>query len=83
MSMPAIELAVFKDNGFSRRKCSISELWFWTTDKNRETCGDTHEDEYTFIGAPVISGFSTLGKQLKYVMRSAFLGFFEQRKHTS
>jgi len=82
MSLPAIELAVFKDNGFSRRKCRISGLWFWTTDKKRDTCGDTHEDEYTFIGAPVISGFSTLGKQLKDEMRAAFLGFFEQRQHT-
>ena len=82
MSMPAIELAVFNDNGFSRRKCSISGLWFWTTDETRETCGDTHEDEYTFIGAPVISGFSTLGKKLKDEMRAAFIGFFEQREHT-
>ena len=83
MSMPAIELAVFKDNGFSRRKCDISGLWFWTTDENRKTCGDTHEDEYTFIGAPVISGFSTLGKKLKDEMTAAFIGFFEERQHTA
>ena len=58
------------------------DLWFWTTDEERDTCGDTSEDEYTFIGAPLIAGFDQRGKALKDAMREAFLGFFEAADHT-
>ena len=40
----------------------MSGLWFWSSDPNRDTCGDTEEDEYTFIGAPIIDGFSQEGE---------------------
>ena len=50
-------------------------------DPERETCGDTSEDEYTFIGAPLIDGFNQRGKALKDAMREAFLGFFTDREH--
>ena len=82
MSLPPIDLAVFHDNGYVRKQCSVTSLWFWTCDEARETCGDTPEDEYTFIGAPLIEGFQQRGKALKDAMREAFLGFFEERKHT-
>jgi len=81
MALPPIDLAVFHDNGFVRKQCRVTDLWFWTSDTNRETCGDTSEDEYTFIGAPLIAGFEQRGKALKDAMREAFLGFFEEEQH--
>ena len=61
LSLPAIDLAVSHDNGYVRRQCRITNLWFWTNDESRTTCGDTHEDEYTFIGKPLIAGFEQRG----------------------
>ena len=81
LSLPAIDLAVFHENGYVRRQCRITDLWFWTNDDNRTTCGDTHEDEYTFIGKPLIAGFEQRGKALKDAMREAFLSFFESYDH--
>jgi len=81
LSLPAIDLAVFHDNGYVRRQCRITNLWFWTNDDSRTTCGDTHEDEYTFIGKPLIAGFEQRGKPLKDAMREAFLSFFESYDH--
>ena len=82
LGLPAIDLQVFHDNGYFRRQCRVTDLWFWTCDENRDTCGDTEEDEYTFIGAPIISGFEMRGRELKDAMREAFLGFLEERDHT-
>lgn len=82
MDLPAIDLAVFHEHGFTRLQCTVSGLWFWSTDANRLTCGDTTEDEYTFIGKPLIAGFPMRGKQLKDAMREAFLAFFENVSHT-
>lgn len=82
MSLPPIDLAVFRNNGYVRKQCRVTSLWFWTTDDERDTCGDTSEDEYTFIGAPLIDGFDQRGKALKDAMREAFLGFFEDVEHT-
>lgn len=82
MSLPPIDLAVFHENGFVRKQCTITSLWFWTTDEERVTCGDTTEDEYSFIGAPLIQGYPMRGKALKDAMRETFLKFFEERDHT-
>lgn len=82
MGLPPIDLQVFHDNGYTRRQCRVTELWFWSSDPSRDTCGDTEVDEYTFIGAPIIDGFSQLGRDLKDAMREEFIGFFEQREHT-
>ena len=81
LSLPPIDLEVFHDNGYNRRQCRITDLWFWTCDDQRTTCGDTHEDEYTFIGKPLIEGFEQRGKALKDSMREAFLSFFETHEH--
>lgn len=81
LSLPPIDLAVFHDNGYVRRQCRITNLWFWTCDDERTTCGDTHEDEYTFIGKPLIGGFDQRGRALKDSMREAFLSFFEINNH--
>ena len=45
MELPPIDLAVFHENGYVRRQCRVTDLWFWTTDGERDTCGDTEEDE--------------------------------------
>ena len=82
MGLPPIDLQVFHENGYTRRQCRVSGLWFWSSDPNRDTCGDTEEDEYTFIGAPIIDGFSQRGRELKDAMREQFIGFFEEREHT-
>ena len=82
MGLPPIDLAVFKNEGFVRNQCRITDLWFWTTDPSRDTCGDTTEDEYTFIGAPLIEGYPMRGKALKDAMRESFLTFFENVEHT-
>lgn len=82
MGLPPIELEVFQENGYFRRQCKVSGLWFWTCDQSRETCGDTEQDEYTFIGEPIISGFSQRGRELKNSMRESFLSFFENNNHS-
>ena len=82
MGLPPIDLKVFHDNGYTRKECRVTGLWFWTCDPERDTCGDTEEDEYTFIGAPIISGYDMRGRELKDSMREAFIGFLENRGHT-
>ena len=73
MGLPPIDLQVFHENGYTRRSCRVTGLWFWSSDPNRDTCGDTEEDEYTFIGAPIIDGFSQRGRELKDAMREQFI----------
>ena len=73
MGLPPIDLKVFHDNGYNRQECRVTGLWFWTCDPERDTCGDTEEDEYTFIGAPIISGYDMRGRELKDSMREAFI----------
>tara|TARA_B110000444_G_C18851066_1_gene605644 strand:+ start:4874 stop:7729 length:2856 start_codon:yes stop_codon:yes gene_type:complete len=82
LGLPPIDLQVFHDNGYTRRQCRVTDLWFWTCDPQRETCGDTEEDEYTFIGAPIISGYQQRGRELKDLMREAFISFLEGIGHT-
>ena len=82
LGLPPIDLQVFHDNGYTRRQCRVTELWFWTCDAQRETCGDTEEDEYTFIGAPIIAGYQQRGRELKDLMREAFISFLEGIGHT-
>ena len=82
MGLGAIELPFFNENGFIRRKCIESGLYFWTRDESRETCGDTSRDEYSFIGKPMISGYTERGMALKGKMRETFISFFERRGHS-
>ena len=82
LSLPPIDLAVFHEHGYVRRQCRITNLWFWTCDDARTTCGDTHEDEYTFIGKPLIEGYNQRGKALKDAMRESFLSFFQKHDHS-
>ena len=82
MAFGEIDIPFFHENGFVRKVCTVTGLYFWTRDADRETSGDTTEDEYTFIGTPLIDGFPMRGKALKDAMREAFLGYFEAHEHT-
>ncbi len=82
MAFGEIDIPYFHEKGFIRKICRVTGLWFWTRDHKRETSGDTTEDEYTFIGNPIISGFNQRGKELKDAMREVFLNYFEEHAHT-
>ena len=81
MAFGEIQIPYWEEAGFARRTCRVTGQFFWTRDSERETCGDSVEDSYTFIGKPIIEGFPMRGKALKDAMREMFLGFFEQRDH--
>ncbi len=43
-------VAIFKEEGFTRKKCKRCGSYFWTLDGDRETCGDTAcEGGYIFL----------------------------------
>ena len=77
-----VEVPYLVQAGLLRKQCEVSRLWFWTSDEMRKTCGDTKEDEYSFIGSPSIKGFSQLGTDLKNAVKKAFQSFFEKNGHT-
>jgi len=80
--MNGLDLQVLRDRGYERKICHASGLPFWSSDPDRTTSGDTVEDEYTFIGQPIIQGWSERGLALKNRMREAFLAAFEANGHT-
>ncbi len=82
MTFGDIDAPFLSEAGFVRKKCKVTDLYFWTRDPSRETSGDTVEDEYTFIGTPLIPGFEERGRALKDRMREAFLSYFEGHGHT-
>ncbi len=66
---------VLKAEGFYRKRCKICGRWFWTTDPDREVCGDSK----------CISGFNFISntpakKGMSYVeLWKEFKHFFEKR----
>ncbi|CAC11978.1 alanyl-tRNA synthetase related protein [Thermoplasma acidophilum] len=71
-----LDLEFFLNSGFEKKQCIKCGSYFWTQDKERNTCGDTPCDEYTFIGnSPVPKSYSLSE------MRDAFIKFFEKRGH--
>jgi len=77
-----IDIPYWSESHHVLKICKVTGLRFWTRDNDRETCGDTSEDPYTFIGNPIIKGFNSTGKKLKDQMREVFLKFFDSRGHT-
>ena len=77
-----IDIPFWEDSGHQCRICSVTGSRFWTRDPLRTTCGDSTEDSYTFIGNPLIKGFSMRGKSLKDEMREQFLSFFDKKGHS-
>ena len=82
MGFGDISIPYWIESGHVLKICRVTGLRFWTRDIDRDTCGDTNEDPYTFIGNPIIEGFNSRGKQLKDEMRETFLGFFDSKGHT-
>ena len=82
MSFGEVDIPFWSESGHICKKCSVTGARFWSRDKNRETCGDSTDDPYTFIGNPIISGFPMRGKELKDAMREKFQDFFEKKGHS-
>ena len=82
MEFGEIFIPYWEEAEFQRKICRITKQIFWTRDPNRDTCGDSIEDPYTFIGSPIINGFDERGKKLKDKMRKTFLDFFSTRDHS-
>ena len=70
------QVALFKHEGFHRKRCPSCGRTFWTLNPNRSTCGDTPCNMYTFIGNPPTKHSYSLAE-----MEKTFLKFFERRKH--
>ncbi len=68
-----LELKFFKENGFIRKQCRNCGYYFWTGDKERNTCGDPPCDRYTFINNPPVAKKYSLDE-----MREEFIGFFRE-----
>ncbi|WP_142857451.1 alanine--tRNA ligase [Salinigranum halophilum] len=69
-------LEYFEEEGFYRRQCPVTDVWFWTRDPERETCGEPPADDYSFIDNPGFDREYSLEE-----MREEFLSFFEERGH--
>jgi alanyl-tRNA synthetase len=69
-------LDYFEEEGFYRKQCPVTGVWFWTRDPDRETCGEPPADDYSFIDNPGFDEEYTLEE-----MRETFLSFFEERGH--
>ena len=82
MSFGEVHIPFWEESGHVCKECSVTGARFWTRDENRNTCGDSIEDQYTFIGQPIITGYQMRGKRLKDVLREKFQSFFEKMKHT-
>ena len=82
MTFGEVEIPFWEESGHVCKTCTITGSRFWTRDQSRETCGDSTEDPYTFIGEPIIDGFQILGKELKDAMRERFQDFFEKKGHS-
>lgn len=71
------DLEVFKEYGFMRKKCRKCNRTFWTTDPERELCGDPSCVGYSFIDNPV-------GIKRRYVDTwKAIEKYFVDTGHTS
>jgi alanyl-tRNA synthetase len=79
---PAEEYAVpfFKEQGFVRKQCPKCGEYFYTQNRNQETCGEATSEEcayYSFLGnSPTKKSYSLPE------MRELFLSFFEKHGHT-
>ena len=69
-------LDYFEEEGFHRKQCPVTGVYFWTRDPDRETCGEPPADDYSFIDNPGFDEAYTLAE-----MREEFLSFFEDNGH--
>ncbi len=71
------EVEIFQEKDFHKKECKKCGRTFWTLDTDRDTCGDTPCDEYTFIDNPPIQKDYTRSE-----MEKEFLSFFEEKDHS-
>ncbi len=65
---------LFEREGFERKQCTKCGKYFWTTDKERETCGDPSHEPYSFIKKkPTSIGYEEFWNK--------FSAFFKRNKH--
>ncbi len=72
-------LPFFKEQGFVRKRCPTCREYFWTQNREQETCGESTSDGctcYTFLKDPPTRKRYSLPE-----MREAFLSFFENHDH--
>lgn len=70
-----IEIKFLIEKGYVRRRCPKCGEYFWTLDPDRETCGESPCEPYSFIGRRIAD------KSLEEV-REEFFSFMESRGHT-
>ncbi len=70
-----IEIEFLIERGYVRKRCPKCGEYFWTLDPNRETCGESPCEPYSFIGRRISD------KSLNEV-REDFLRFMESKGHT-
>ncbi len=70
------KVKLFDELGFVRKKCKKCGQYFWTLDKERETCGDAPCDIYSFIGKPITKKPYTYKE-----MVNEFINFFKEHGH--
>ena len=80
MAFGDIDIPYFHEQGFVRKVCQVTNLWFWTRDPSRETSGDTTEDEYTFIGDTLFRHNQRGGAE--GCNAKTFLSYFEEHSHS-
>jgi len=71
------QLSFFRENGFSRRKCEICGVHYWTQNAKSSNCGDSPCQQYLFIGNSPAKRSYTLAQ-----LRELFLRYFEKNNHT-
>ncbi|MFX1518960.1 MAG: alanine--tRNA ligase [Promethearchaeota archaeon] len=70
------EVELFRDKGFTRKKCNVCGSFYWTLNTGIETCGDTQcVGGYQFIGESVNGGWGF------HEAIARWNGFFEHHGH--
>ncbi len=70
-------LPFFKDQGFTRRKCTSCGSHFWSSNPDQRTCGEVPCQAYTFLDRP-----PTKKRYDVKEMRIQFLDYFAANGHT-
>ncbi|HDM92120.1 MAG TPA: alanine--tRNA ligase, partial [Candidatus Korarchaeota archaeon] len=72
----SLKLNFFIERGYTRKRCPKCGEHFWTLDPDREVCGESPCEPYSFIGRGLSKKFSVADA------REGFLSFMESRGHT-
>ncbi|MGC8992081.1 MAG: alanine--tRNA ligase [Thermoplasmata archaeon] len=75
MSDP-LDLEILHNRGFVRKKCEKCGATFWTSDPDRNTCGEFPCDPYIFLDKRIMKEEINF-----YEMMDKFIEFFKSRNH--